>query len=280
MNVGIVTDSTCDLPADVVAAYGIVVIPAYVNIGQRSLLDGIEISRAQFYEGLPNYPAPPTTAAPAPGAFLAAYERLAAEGVTEIVSVHLIGSLSGLLNAAQVAAKTVESVKVTVFDSRQVSLGLGLLVQVAAELAAAGRSVADIVEQLEARVKRTHVFAVLDTLEYLWRGGRVSWAQFGVGSLLRIKPLLHIHDDKVEIIERVRTSRRAIDRMIELVSQLGPLERLGLLHIRSLDRLDALREQLRPLFPAGLEPMAVEVTPAIGVHAGPGGLGLACVKAE
>jgi len=281
MNIGIVTDSTCDIPSETAAEYGIVVVPAYVNIGEDSYLDGVELSRAEFYERLPSYSRPPTTAAPPPGAFKNAYEQLAGQGITEILSIHVASSLSGMLNAARLGAQDATGVKVTLFDSQQLTMGLGLLAISAAKQAAAGSTMSEIVAFLDERVKRTYILGVLDTLEYLRRSGRVNWAQFGIGTLLRIKPLLHVYMGQVEMPERVRTSKRAMERLLELATDLGPLESLALLHTHgSVEQINAFREKTTFLNPEGPPPMAVELTPAIGAHLGPGGLGLACVTAR
>lgn len=280
MTIRIVTDSTSDIPQTLADQYGIVVLPAYVNVGEDSYLDRVQLSRREFYEMLPTLPKPPTTAAPAVGAFTEAYEKLAAEGASEILSIHLSASLSGILNAARLGAQATDTVQVTLFDSRQLSMGLGLLALTAAEDAAAGCDMEEITAHLERRVSRTHVFAVLDTLEYLRRSGRVSWAAFGVGTLLRIKPLLHVFDGNVEMIERVRTRSRSVRRLIEHVEALGPLERLVVLHTRNADEATALGEEAAHLFPAQHDFLAVEVTPTIGAHVGPGALGFACLAAE
>ena len=280
MTIRIVTDSTSDLPESVAGEHGIVVLPAYVNVGEESYLDRVELSRRAFYERLPSLPEPPTTAAPAVGAFTEVYEKLSAEGASEILSIHLSANLSGILNAARLGAEATDAVQVTLFDSRQLSMGLGLLALTAAQDAAAGYAMDEITGRLEERVGRTHVFGVLDTLEYLRRSGRVSWAAFGVGTLLRIKPLLHVYDGDVEMIERVRTRSRAVRRLIEHVEALGPLERVVVLHTSNAGGAAALSEEARHLFPAQDNFPAVELTPTIGAHLGPGALGLACLTAR
>ena len=278
MTIRIVTDSTSDIPPEAAAKYGIVVVPAYVNIGGESYLDGIELSRREFYQKLPDYPSPPTTAAPSPGAFTETYNRLAEEGATQILSIHVASTLSGILNAARLGAEATDAVEVTGFDSQQLTMGLGLQAITAAEAAAAGHSVAEIVALLSERVKRTYVMAFLDTLEYLRRSGRVSWAQFGIGTLLRIKPILKVHLGTVEMLERVRTSKRALNRFLEIVTELEPLESMAILHTHATqEEIEAFRQQIQFLVPNGLTPLAVELTPALGAHLGPGGFGIACV---
>ncbi len=278
MTIRIVTDSVCDIPKATSEAYGITVVPAYVNIGNESYLDGIDLSRRQFYEGLPHYSSAPTTAAPAPGAFTEAYDRLAAEGASQILSIHVSSSLSGILNAARLGSEATDSVEVQLFDSQQLTMGLGLLAITAAEGAIAGQKMNEIVAALNKRVERTYVIGLLDTLEYLRRGGRVNWATFGLGTLLHIKPLLRVHKGEVKMLEKVRTSKRALIRFLELAGELGPLENIALLHTHvSQQRIQEFQQQTRFLVPEGLEPLIVELTPALGAHLGPDGLGIACI---
>ncbi|MBN1955927.1 MAG: DegV family protein [Anaerolineae bacterium] len=279
MTVRIVTDSSCDLPQDVVAQYGISVVPLYINIGQKSYLDGIELSRQSFYEQLPEYKTPPTTSAPGPAAFVNVYEQLADEGATSVISVHISSSLSNTCNAAQLAAEATDAVPVTVIDSGQLTLGAGLLALAAAKAAEAGRSLAEIVDLLRDMAHRTYTFAALDTLEFLRRSGRLSHFQFGLGTLLSIKPLLKMYAGMVEM-ERVRTSRRSLERLIALASELGPLEHLSFVHTHAMEKVELLRQRVLHLLPGGAELFCTEVTPVIGSHIGPNAVGLICVAAR
>jgi DegV family protein with EDD domain len=281
MTIRIVSDSTCDIPEETAAAYGIAVIPAYVNIGNDSYLDGLELSRSEFYEMLPGLQVPPTTAAPAPGAFAETYNRLADEGATEVLSIHVAANLSAMLNAARVGADSTDAVKVTLFDSQQVTMGLGLLALSAAQDAAVGCTMDEIVARLKGRVRRTYVLGLLDTLEYLRRSGRVNWAQFGIGTVLRIKPLVKVHLGQVDMVDKVRSRRRAMQRFLALAAELGPLEQMSFLQIgANMEQLDSFREQTEFLVPAGQTPLEVELTPALGAHIGPGGLGIACITSN
>lgn len=281
MTIRIVTDSTSDVPLETATEYGISIVPVYVNIGDDSYLDGVELSRSEFYRNLPEYPSQPTTAAPSPGAFKETYNKLAEEGVTHVLSVHVASSLSGLLNAARLGAQATDAVQVTLFDSQQLTMGLGLQAIIAAEAAADGCSIPEIVDILNERVKRTYVLGLLDTLEYLRRSGRVNWAEFGIGTLLRIKPILQVHMGNVEMLEKIRTSKRALNRFLELASELGPMEKIALLYINAnQEEIETFRQQTQFLVPEGIRPPAVEITPAIGAHIGPGGLGIACVTAN
>lgn len=279
MSIRIVTDSTSDLPDDVVATYGITVIPTYVNIGGQSYLDRIELSRQEFYDKLPGYASPPKTSVPGIGTFIEAYEQLATEGATEVLSIHLSAALSSFFNIARSAAQAVTSVKVSVFDSTQLTLGTGLLALAAARAIEAGRSMLEILEMLQERSWRVHTFAALNTLEYLRRSGRLTRLQFGLGSALRIKPLLTLHNGQL-VMEKVRTYRRTLARLDQLVNSLAPLEELALVHTNAIERAEALWERFRHLVPHLQAPLLAEATPAIGVHVGPDAVGLVCVRAR
>jgi DegV family protein with EDD domain len=278
MSIRMVTDSTCDLPESVVAYHGIIVMPLFINIGDQSYLDGVELSRQEFYRGLPDWESLPTTAAPGPEVFRQAYERLADEGATEVLSIHISISLSAVLNSARLGAKETDAVPVTVFDSRQLSLGTGFLVQAAAKAAAEGYSMDEIIALLEEQISRTHVFAALDTLEFLRRSGRMNRAMAGLGTVLQIKPILKMYDGN-PTAERVRTRKRAIERLISLLNDLVPLERVALVHTHAPDRAEDLRQRVQHLLPEGEIP-SVDITPVIGAHIGPGALGFACVAAR
>ena len=277
MTVRIVTDSTCDLPEEIVAEYGITVVPLYINFGDESYLDGVEISRAEFYERLPDCDPPPTTAIPGPHMFIQAYEKLAAAGATEILSIHISVSLSGAVNAARLAAEEA-SVPVTVLDSGSLSMGLGFLVWAAAQAAAEGHSMDEIVALLEEQGQRTHVFAALDTLEFLRRGGRMNRVMAALGSWLQMKPLLKMHAGEATA-ERIRTTEHATERLISLLSEQTPLEKVALVHTHALDRAEELRQKVQHLLPEG-ELLSMDITPVFGTHLGPGAIGFACVTAR
>jgi DegV family protein with EDD domain len=278
LSIRIVTDSTCDLPEAIVAEYGIIVVPLYVNIGSQSYLDGVDLSREEFYERLPYYHPPPTTAAPGPERFRQIYEGLAANGATAILSIHISISLSAVVDAARSGAQETKAAPVTVFDSQQLSLGTGFLVVAAAKAAAEGRSMAEIIASLEDLILRTHVFAALDTLEYLRRSGRMNTAMAGLGNLLRIKPLLKMYNGN-PTAERVRTSDGAIKRLISLLGDLAPLEQVAIIHSHAPDKGEYLRQQAQHLLPEG-EILFVNLTPVIGAHIGPGAVGFACITAR
>jgi DegV family protein with EDD domain len=278
MTIKIVTDSACDVPATLAAELDITVVPVYVNVGEQSYLDGVELARYEFYQNLAHYPAPPTTAAPASGTFTETYQRLADEGATPFLSLHIASVISATYNAARLGAEAA-TVPVTLFDTEQITVGSGLQVIAAAEAVAAGQAMADIVSMLKKRVPRTRIVAMLDTLEFLRRSGRVSWAQFGLGTLLRIKPLLQVHNGEITVAERIRTRKRAVQRLLEIMDELAPLERLAILYTTERHRAESLRKEAGHLFPKEHPPLLIEITPAIGAHVGPGAVGVACIAA-
>jgi DegV family protein with EDD domain len=277
--VKIVTDSNCDLPADLIDRYGITVVPLYINIGKKSYLDGVEMTHEQFYEGLPHFESHPTTSVPGPGQLVRVYEELAQAGATEIVSIHIGGALSAMVAVARLAAEEVKSVPVTVFDSGQLTLGTGLLAVTAARAAVEGQPLSDIMAALEDQASRTHCIAALDTLEYLRRSGRLSRFQSSLGSVLQIKPILRMHSGEFDM-ERVRTRNGASARLLELLTPLAPFERLTLVHTHAPDKAQLLRQKASTLFPDGKEPMVAEVTPLIGTHIGPGAAGFVAIQAR
>lgn len=278
MTIRIVTDSTCDIPAHIAQELGIRVVPVYINVGDQSYLDGVELSRRDFFLNLPDYADFPTTAAPASGAFTAAYQDLVQEGATAIISLHIAAKLSNTFNAARLGAEDVQGAEVTLWDTRQLTMGSGLQVMAAAEAAAAGHSVDEILALLQDIRAKTRIYAILDTLEYLRRSGRVGWAQFGLGTLLRIKPVLEVYESDVIMKELVRTWKRATQRLVELVESHQPFARIAVLHANNLEGARQLYTQVAALFPSGEEPIFMEITPAIGSHIGPGAVGFAFIS--
>ena len=275
----IITDSNCDLPAEIIDKYGIVVIPMYINIGAESYLDGVEMSREEFYEGLPLFDAHPMTSVPGPGAFVETFEELATQGASEILCIHIASSLSAMANSARLAAEEWDKLPVTVFDSGNLTLGTGLQVVAAAQAVAEGRSMAEIVTLLEDQAARTYCFAALNTVEFLRRSGRLTRFQWALASALRIKPLLKMNHGEFDM-ERVRTRKAALARVVDLLAELGPLEDLALVHTHAPEEAEALARQASHLLPVGAISLSAEVTPVIGTHIGPGAVGFIAIKAR
>lgn len=279
MSIRIVTDSSCDLPQAMVDEYGITAVPMYINIGTESYLDGVTMSRSEFYEGLPHFDSHPMTSVPGPGTFVEVFEGLAAEGATEILAIHIAGSLSAMVNSARLAAEEWDKLPVTVFDSGNLTLGTGLEVLAASRAAAQGHTMGEIVTLLEDQAARTYCFAALDTVKFLRRSGRLTRFQSSLASVLRIKPLLKMNGGEFDM-ERVRTRKQALARVVELVRGLGPLEELSLVHTHALQEAEALGREIGHLFPEGGLALSAEVTPVIGTHIGPGAVGFVAIQAR
>ncbi len=275
--VRIVTDSTSDLPPEVAARLRISVVPAYVQIGNRSYRDEPSsggLSREEFYAQLPTMQAVPTTSVPPAHEFATAYRDLVGEA-DEVIAIVVSASLSGMYNVAHLGAQETPELKVYVVDSEQITMGLGWMAIAAAEAAADGQSAQEILALVEDMKPRVRVFAMLDTLEYLRRSGRVSWARAKAAQILRIKPIVEVLLSKVRDLGRTRTRHRAIERLVELTRALGPLERLAILHTYA-PELEDLRRRLADLCsPSHF--LTVAVTTIIGTHVGPRGLGVAAV---
>jgi len=274
----IVTDSTCDLPVEVIGRYGISVVPLYINVGDQGFLDDIDMKRDEFYTRLPSFSTHPTTAVPSPQKFHAIYQALADEGASEILSIHISAALSGTVDVAHIAAQETTSAPVTVFDSQQLSLGTGFLVETAAKMAAAGSSVNEIQSALNDQIRRSHVFAALDTLEFLKRSGRMNKYMAGIATWLQIKPIMIMHKGKPSS-ERVRTRDRAMKRVVEMLAAVGKLERVAIVHTHAqAERIAELRALAAGLLPQR-DILTAEITPVIGAHIGPCAVGFAVVAA-
>lgn len=278
--VRIVTDSTADIPDDLAEELGVSIIYDYINFGTESLQDKIDITRPEFYRRLVTQANLPTTASPGVGEFLAVYRRVIAPGV-HILSLHPPAHLSALYNTAHLAARDLaaEGGQVTVLDTRQFSMGMGWQVIAAARAALAGAGSSEIIDLVTAMQPRIRVFAVLNSMEFLHRSGRVSWARAALGTLLNIKPILSVRDGEVIALDRVRTARRATERLIELTEQLGFLESLAVLHTNIPSQAGEFRQRLSHLRPIDAI-LTVDVTPVIGTHVGPNAVGVAAVATQ
>lgn len=275
----IVTDSTADIPDILVHELNICVVPIYVIFGTQSYRDGIDITREEFYTRLQIANPLPTTSTPNAGDFQNAYRSLIDKGAQHIISIHIAAKLSAILNAARSAAEEMHDAQITFIDSEQVSMGLGWQVIEAARMAQAGQSVEAIVAALKRLREQVRVYAALDTLEYVRRSGRVSWASATIGQLLKIKPMIELRGGEALSLDRVRTRAHSIQRLKQLVREQAPLRDLAVMHTYAADSAQQLADEFREEYPALQDPIYVlEVTTALGTHVGPNGLGVACVR--
>jgi DegV family protein with EDD domain len=274
--VAIFTDSASDLDPALAAAQGIGIVPLLVTFGTETFKAGVELSTAEFWDRMVAPAAPfPTTAASSPGDFKEAYEAAFANGADAIVSIHVAGTLSATIKSAQIARDMLPDREIHVVDSLGASMAEGLLAQMAVELAAEGRTAAEIAEVLEARAPDIVIYVALDTLEYLRKGGRISGAQAAIGTLLSVKPIIVVKDGVVSTGDKVRTRSKARERVIEMVCE-RPVERLAIVHTLSPDVL-AFRDELLARMPDAprVEDVSIAVVgPSVGPHLGPGGVGV------
>ena len=277
-HVAIVTDSASDLPPEAAAAKGITVVPLVVSFGSESFRPDIDLTTDAFWERMTAPDAPfPTTAAAAPGDFLAAFDAAFDAGADGIVCIDVSGDLSGTIKAAYVARDMRKEREIHVIDSRTASMGVGQLAQIAADLSAEGVSAAEIARVLEERKADVDLYVALDTLEYLKRGGRISGARAAVGTMLSIKPIITVIEGVVENADRVRSRQKARERVLELLTA-QPLERAALLHSTNADV-----EEFRARFleRSGLDESKVQtmlIGPSVGPHLGPGCVGGVIVR--
>ncbi|HSH61188.1 MAG TPA: DegV family protein [Acidimicrobiales bacterium] len=269
----IVTDSACDLPPEMAERHGIEIVPLTVRFGDEELVDRRDLTPAQFWDRLSRSEVLPETAAPAPGAFEAAYRKAADDGCEGVVCITISAGLSATYEAAQLAAQAVaDSIPVQVVDSRAVALAQGLMSVRAAERAAEGGSIDDVVREVQDLVGRSRTFAALDTLENLKKGGRIGGAQAFVGSMLSIKPVIQVSEGKVAPESRQRTRAKALRYLAEKVRQHEPVETLAVMHGDAPD-LDEMLELLSSSHPR--EDIVVgDVGAVIGTHTGPRVMGV------
>jgi len=270
----IVTDSTADLPEDLVREYGITVVPVLVQFGRESLRDGVDITKDEFYARLVESDEPPKTAAPSVGMFEEVFRQGAADG-SEIVSISLVGNLSGTYNAARQAAQIVDGARIVCVDSRTTTLPMGFMVLRAAQAARAGRPLDEIVALVESLRPRAVLYVALQTLRYLEKGGRIGKMRALLGTMLNVKPILQVRDEEVQPVEQVRTWKRVPPRMVELARSRGEYDDLAVVYTTTRD----VAEQVADLCAAaGLMPReriyVAQAGGVLGTHVGPGAIGI------
>jgi len=274
LKTAIVTDSSADIPDETVNKYNIQVNPNILIIENQNFRDGIDLSRNEFYELLPSLKNPPTTATASSGSYQQIYEDLLKHGYDQIISLHVSKQFSGVLNAASAAAQLFKN-RVYVIDSKSVSMGLGFQVMESARTALETGDIKKIINRIEVLQPRIRLCAMLDTLEYLHRSGRVSWARARIGNLLRVKTFIEVKDGQARRIEDVRTRRKGFERLLNFLKSHGPLERLAILHSNAEDEAKKFLEAYSNNLKEDL--IIVNVTTTIGTHVGPKGLGFAAV---
>ena len=280
--VAIVTDSASDYDPAKAASLGITIVPLIVNFGKETFSAGVNLSTNDFWAKMKAPDSPfPTTAACSPGDFQIAYQKAFDAGADGIVSIHVAGTLSGTIKAAEIGRAMFKDRDIHVVDSMSASMGEGMLAEMGVEMSNAGASAAEIAETVTRRRDDLQVYLALETLEYLKRGGRISGAQAAIGSLLSVKPIIEIKDGKVETAERVRTRGKAREKLVELLTR-RPMDRLSILHTTDAD-VEEFAEQLIPRVPGGIDRSKVSINlvgPSVGPHLGPGCVGAVALYTE
>ena len=268
----VVTDSTADLPDEWRGRYDIEIVPLKVLFGQETFRDRVDITDEQFFARLAASTSLPTTSAPSPGEFAEVYRRLARDH-EGCISIHIGEQLSATAEAARVGASSVEGFTVNVIDSQTVSMPIAFLCRVAAESPTLEEATAEV----ERRIPKSRVLALLDTLRYVEMGGRVSRAQAMIGTMLDLKPLLLVANREIKSVDRVRTRSRAIQRMVEFLRTEMPVETLAVMHAQAPDEAERIATQLRAELP-GMEVPIGRIGCVLGTHTGPQALGLVYIK--
>jgi DegV family protein with EDD domain len=280
--VAIVTDSASDLTAADAAAHGIRIVPLYVRFGEQEFRAGIDLSTEEFWARMLAPDAPfPTTAAASPGDFQAVFEDELAAGADAIVCVTVGGKLSATVKSADLAAQAMPGAEIHIVDSESASMGVGLLALLGAEMAADGVPAGEVASTLRGRVGDLDLYVALETIEYLRKGGRVSPARAAFATVLSIKPIITVTDGAVETADKVRTSAKARQRVIELLTA-RPVERIAILHTQT-PGVDVFREEVLARLPGGVDPSRVSteiVGASVGPHIGPGCLGAVVLLAR
>ncbi len=280
MAVRIVTDSTSDLSPELASEFGISVVPLSVIFGEDVYRDKVDITHDLFYEKLVSSKVLPTTSAPSVGDFLAVYEPLLKE-TDEIVAIHLSSKLSATYNNACQAAQYLadRGARIEVIDSLSVSFGMMFMSIAAARAASAGATVEEIRTLVESMIPRTHIFVVLDTLEYVRRGGRIGRARAFLGAVMRVKPILSFRDGEVHPEERVRTKSLALERMFQIATSYPRATDVGIGYSTTAQEAEELRRRLEAALP-GAKIHVARLGPVLGVHGGPGTLGIGVLEGQ
>lgn len=279
MAVRVVTDSTSDIPPEVLKDLDIAVVPLYVVFGDKTYRDRVDIGEEEFYRKLVTDSALPTTSVPSPKDFADVYNRLAKD-TDEIISIHLTSKESGTYNAALLGRELLEKkCRVEVVDSQSISMACGLLAIAAAKEARAGASLAQVAEMVRRSLQRTHILFLVDTLKYVVRGGRINKAQGLLGTVLGVKPLLTMREGDLSLSGIARTRTKAVDRLYDFAKGFPQLTDAAVPYTTNREDAEALARRIAAVFPKA--PIYVtRVGPALGTHAGPDSMGIVVREGE
>jgi DegV family protein with EDD domain len=281
--IAIITDTDSSLPAELAAGYAIQQVPITIHFGEQSFIDGVEIDNSSLFDRIDRLGKLPTTSAPSPGAFVSAYQKVIEEGADSIVCICVSSGVSATYSAALTASSDFPHFKISVLDSQTLSMGQGFMVLAAAEAAQNGATHDEVVACARSVGERVHLFASLSTLKYLAMSGRVGKVAAGMANLLNIRPILTVRDGKLEMLEKVRTRRAALDRLIGLIGQSvngRGIERAAIIHVNDTLDADELEIKLAERLSMPQHIHRAEFTPGLSVHAGSGVVGVAFVTSN
>jgi DegV family protein with EDD domain len=277
--VGVLTDSCASIPEALIEELRIEVVPYYIHRGLETLRDLVDVQREEFFRWLPTAKELPKTANPGPGDYLEAFRELARR-TREIVSIHMTsigsGAYQSAMTAKEMAREVLPELYIEVIDSRNVSLCQGWMVIEAARAGLTGKSLNDIVQLVKEMIPKTRMIQTADTLRYLYMGGRIGKAQHLVGSLLKIKPLIGMEDGVIVPLGTARSRRKAYARMAEMMEEaVGYMGRVkvAFVHAAALEEVEKLRAEVEQRLTC-VETLVAELSPALGVHTGPGTAGV------
>jgi len=271
MTVKIVTDSSADLPAELVQELGITVVPLYVRFGEEVYREQVDISLDEFYQRLEHDPIHPVTIQPSPQDFVTAYQKLSQEA-DGIVSIHIPSKLSGTCNSALQGKEMIEKgCPIEVIDSQVITVGLGLICWAAAKMAKAGQGLQEVTERVKQMIPNIHLLCLLDTLKYLQKGGRIGKAKALLGSVLNVKPMITLKEGEVVPAGQVRSRSKGVERLVGFVESASNIDDLAIAYNTTPDEAHALAERLGSVFTKEAIKV-VRLGTTLGVHMGPGGL--------
>jgi len=276
--IAIVTDSTADLPPELVAQYGITVVPLKVIFnGKEVFYDGVDLLPEQFYSLMAEKEQIPTTSQPSPAEFAAVYQQLLPEA--DIISIHMSSHMSGTVQSAKLASQMFPEHKIFVIDSKSGSMGMGLIVLEAARAVAAGKSLEEVLNVIHTAITKCKVFFFVDSLKYLHQGGRIGKASALLGTMLSIKPILHINEGIIAPYEKIRGRARALERLAQIFLEKTAGKRVNycLIHGNDPQGLETLLNSIMPTLPFN-PPIISRVGPVVGAHVGPGAVGVTFIE--